>query len=219
MGTDIDECPICLCNIDPTVNMCISACKHKFHTSCLIKVVLKKCPMCRAQLDIPSVAVLESKYCEHNVQCAICDNDLLDGVNMCIGTCGHKYHTSCFIKSPCCVVCLEQDKYNQSQPQQLWTWTIIIFLPIHALANGIIFIWDLIIFTLCCVWSMSVYTWTIFNRIRTTIIYALDTLFQIAWTRLKILGSIMFITQIIFVLYYLYVFGPSLYKLFREIFL
>lgn len=47
-----DKCPICLYNIK-NVNVSITACGHKFCTSCLLSSLKMKneCPLCRAELE------------------------------------------------------------------------------------------------------------------------------------------------------------------------
>jgi hypothetical protein len=48
-----DDCPICLEVIDNTQNVVITGCKHKFHTTCLLRSIQTggyRCPNCRGSL-------------------------------------------------------------------------------------------------------------------------------------------------------------------------
>ena len=48
-----DDCPICLEPIDELEgDVCVTKCKHRFHTSCLCKafVIKSGCPICRSQI-------------------------------------------------------------------------------------------------------------------------------------------------------------------------
>jgi hypothetical protein len=48
-----DDCPICFEVIDNTQNMVITGCKHKFHTTCLLRSTQSsgyRCPNCRGSL-------------------------------------------------------------------------------------------------------------------------------------------------------------------------
>lgn len=55
----MSECPICMEVIEEDVNTTITACKHKFHTVCLLTNISKNgysCPNCRGSL-IPTPAI------------------------------------------------------------------------------------------------------------------------------------------------------------------
>ena len=47
-----DKCSFCLDSIDPSKNYTITNCSHKFHSSCIFKVVqcYNKCPICNRDL-------------------------------------------------------------------------------------------------------------------------------------------------------------------------
>ncbi len=50
-STKLDDCPICLEPMHHDNNLCITRCKHKFHTSCLLQIQTKNgCPLCRKDL-------------------------------------------------------------------------------------------------------------------------------------------------------------------------
>jgi hypothetical protein len=76
-------CPICLeeLTID---NLCITNCKHKFHTSCLFNIQNRKCPLCRDGIkkdnDVIDVNVID-------VNGTICEieNDFVVRDGKCIG--------------------------------------------------------------------------------------------------------------------------------------
>lgn len=44
-----DFCSICFEQLNNT-NVCITLCGHKFHTSCIVQCMEKKCPICRKSL-------------------------------------------------------------------------------------------------------------------------------------------------------------------------
>jgi hypothetical protein len=47
---DLDnKCPICL-DLIINIDVCLTKCNHKFHTSCLMKVLTNECPLCRLSL-------------------------------------------------------------------------------------------------------------------------------------------------------------------------
>lgn len=47
--TEQEECPICYMPICDDINVCVTACKHKFHTGCLV-LCGHICPMCRTNM-------------------------------------------------------------------------------------------------------------------------------------------------------------------------
>ena len=60
----MSECPICMEVVEEDVNSTITACKHKFHTTCLLTNVSKngyKCPNCRGLL-LPEHVISEQSW-------------------------------------------------------------------------------------------------------------------------------------------------------------
>jgi len=51
-NTKIDECAICMDNIDEMINITVTTCGHVYHSSCLIRCLTSNgdCPLCRNQL-------------------------------------------------------------------------------------------------------------------------------------------------------------------------
>jgi len=55
-----DDCPICFEVIDNTQNVVITGCKHKFHTTCLLRSIQTggyRCPNCRGSLLATDAAI------------------------------------------------------------------------------------------------------------------------------------------------------------------
>ena len=53
MSSIVDECPICMDNIEVSKNCIVTECGHKFHASCLLSSVAHSnfaCPCCRYEL-------------------------------------------------------------------------------------------------------------------------------------------------------------------------
>jgi len=76
-----DDCPICY-NAIFTIDVCITACHHKFHASCLKKCG-KTCPMCRtpiifntSALGIPAGTYTSTEYLEQLRQRNISVDDI-----------------------------------------------------------------------------------------------------------------------------------------------
>ena len=62
MSSSINCCPICMDNIDVTINCLVTDCGHSFHTSCLMKNVSYNgfdCPYCRTKLVSKASIILE----------------------------------------------------------------------------------------------------------------------------------------------------------------
>lgn len=47
-----DRCTICYDDYSPGEQLAETRCKHRFHLSCLMRVVGRKCPLCRTSLDL-----------------------------------------------------------------------------------------------------------------------------------------------------------------------
>jgi hypothetical protein len=52
---ELDCCAICSMDFDTetNLNICLTACNHKFHTSCLVELHSSNCPLCRQIIFTP----------------------------------------------------------------------------------------------------------------------------------------------------------------------
>lgn len=52
--SQVDECSICICNIESNEELYLCKCKNKFHKNCLGQWLenSNNCPLCRKQIPI-----------------------------------------------------------------------------------------------------------------------------------------------------------------------
>lgn len=59
---NVEECPICLCDMEPLEKLCELACEHRYHTECMKCVLKLECPVCRGPLEFKVLGNDESVY-------------------------------------------------------------------------------------------------------------------------------------------------------------
>lgn len=70
----IEDCPICLCEIDKTEEDTGLICNHKFHINCLNQIQKSECPVCRGPLEFIKNSKVDINKIKHKEKQEIIDN-------------------------------------------------------------------------------------------------------------------------------------------------